>query len=153
MGGHAEYTAKKAGITRQEQDEFSALSHRKRSPRWKAEVQSQIVSVVIPARKGPTTVDTDEGRERTDRDAWKIASGVSVEERRERWAFGDGGNASSLNDGAAALVVVGRNSAPTGVILAKSTRMRQSHRHKICSSPKFSPFRISEEERDNDWRL
>src|SRR5688500_15165130 len=29
MGGHAEYTAKKAGVTRAEQDEFAAASHRK----------------------------------------------------------------------------------------------------------------------------
>src|SRR3982750_3491102 len=29
MGGHAEYTAKKAGVTRQQQDEFAAESHRK----------------------------------------------------------------------------------------------------------------------------
>jgi len=29
MGGHAEYTAKKAGITRQAQDEFALASHRK----------------------------------------------------------------------------------------------------------------------------
>src|SRR5581483_7554259 len=28
MGGHAEYTAKKAGVTRQQQDEFAAQSHR-----------------------------------------------------------------------------------------------------------------------------
>src|SRR5213076_1705531 len=29
MGGHAEYTAKKAGVTREQQDEFAAASHRK----------------------------------------------------------------------------------------------------------------------------
>jgi acetyl-CoA acetyltransferase len=29
MGGHAEYTARKAGLTREEQDAFAAESHRK----------------------------------------------------------------------------------------------------------------------------
>src|SRR3954469_12629490 len=43
MGGHAEYTAKKADITRAEQDEFAASSHRKatdaiRAGRFKAEI-------------------------------------------------------------------------------------------------------------------
>ncbi len=36
MGGHAEYTAKKAGITREQQDEFAAESHRRPSPRMEA---------------------------------------------------------------------------------------------------------------------
>ena len=34
MGGHAEYTAKKAGLTRQQQDEFAAGSHRKAVQAW-----------------------------------------------------------------------------------------------------------------------
>src|SRR4051794_38115317 len=43
MGGHAEYTAKKAGISRQQQDEFAAASHRKaveaqQAGRFKAEM-------------------------------------------------------------------------------------------------------------------
>src|SRR6476620_762199 len=62
MGGHAEYTAKKAAITRQEQDEFSAQSHKKAIAAMEAgRFKSQIVPVLIPGKKGPTTVDTDEG--------------------------------------------------------------------------------------------
>src|SRR3954466_1714572 len=43
MGGHAEYTAKKAKVTRQQQDDFAAASHRKavdaqKAGRFKAEI-------------------------------------------------------------------------------------------------------------------
>jgi acetyl-CoA C-acetyltransferase len=104
MGGHAEYTAKKAKVTRQEQDEFAAASHRKaldaqRTGRFKAE----IAPVTVSGRKGDVVVDTDEGP-RADTTADTLA--------KLRPAFGKGddasvtaGNASSLNDGAAALVV------------------------------------------------
>src|SRR5437763_2464000 len=62
MGGHAEYTAKKAGVTRAQQDEFAAASHRKavdaqRTGRFKAE----IAPVTISGRKGDVVVDADEG--------------------------------------------------------------------------------------------
>ncbi|HEX7978189.1 MAG TPA: acetyl-CoA C-acetyltransferase [Gemmatimonadaceae bacterium] len=104
MGGHAEYTAKKADISRLEQDEFAASSHRKavdaiRAGRFKAE----IAPVTISGKKGDVVVDTDEGP-RADTTADTLA--------KLRPAFGKGddatvtaGNASSLNDGAAALVV------------------------------------------------
>jgi acetyl-CoA C-acetyltransferase len=104
MGGHAEYTAKKAEITRAAQDEFAAASHRKavdaiKSGRFKAE----IAPVTISGKKGDVVVDTDEGP-RADTTADTLA--------KLRPAFAKGndatvtaGNASSLNDGAAALVV------------------------------------------------
>ncbi len=104
MGGHAEYTAKKAEITRQAQDEFAAASHRKavaaqQAGRFKAE----ITPVTIAGKKGDTVVDTDEGP-RADSTAESLG--------KLRPAFDKGsdasvtaGNASSLNDGAAATVV------------------------------------------------
>ena len=104
MGGHAEYTAKKAKVSRQEQDEFAAESHKKatdaiRAGRFKAE----IAPVTISGRKGDVVVDTDEGP-RADTTADTLAK------LRPAFAKGDdatvtAGNASSLNDGAAALVV------------------------------------------------
>jgi len=104
MGGHAEYTAKKAKVSRQEQDEFAAESHKKatdaiRAGRFKAE----IAPVTISGRKGDVVVDTDEGP-RADTTAEALAK------LRPAFAKGDdatvtAGNASSLNDGAAALVV------------------------------------------------
>src|SRR6185503_11934770 len=62
MGGHAEYTAKKAGVSRQMQDEFAAASHRKAVAAQEAgKFKAEIAPVEIRSRKGVTTVDTDEG--------------------------------------------------------------------------------------------
>ncbi len=104
MGGHAEYTAKKAKVSRAEQDEFAAASHRKAMAAQKAgRFAKEIAPVTIPGRKGDTVVDTDEGP-RADTTADVLA--------KLRPAFGKGddasvtaGNASSLNDGGAAVVV------------------------------------------------
>ena len=104
MGGHAEYTAKKAGVTRQQQDEFAAGSHRKAiAAQQEGRFKDEIASVTIKGKKGDTIVDSDEGP-RADTSADSLA--------RLRPAFGKGddatvtaGNASSLNDGGAALVV------------------------------------------------
>src|SRR5881227_3722255 len=61
MGGHAEYTAKKAGVSRRMQDEFSAKSHAKAIAAIEGgKFKDEIVPVQIPGKKGPTTVDTDE---------------------------------------------------------------------------------------------
>lgn len=104
MGTHAEYTARKAGIDRADQDEFAAASHRKATAAIQGgKFKDEIVAVHVPGRKGPTSVDTDEGP-RSDATAESLA--------KLRPAFsGEGelsvtaGNASSLNDGAAALVI------------------------------------------------
>jgi acetyl-CoA C-acetyltransferase len=104
MGGHAEYTAKKAKLTRQQQDEFAAASHRKAVEAQKAgRFKQEIAPVTIKGKKGDTVVDADEGP-RSDTTADVLA--------KLRPAFGKGddatvtaGNASSLNDGGAALVV------------------------------------------------
>ncbi|HEU0054311.1 MAG TPA: beta-ketoacyl synthase N-terminal-like domain-containing protein, partial [Longimicrobium sp.] len=62
MGGHAEYTAKKAGITREMADDFSVKSHQKAVAAQQAgKFREEIVPVEIAGRKGPTVVDADEG--------------------------------------------------------------------------------------------
>jgi acetyl-CoA C-acetyltransferase len=104
MGGHAEHTARKANVTRSQQDEFAAASHRKAVAAQKAgKFQAEMAPVTIAGRKGDTVVDTDEGP-RGDTTADALA--------KLRPAFGKGedatvtaGNASSLNDGGAALIV------------------------------------------------
>jgi acetyl-CoA C-acetyltransferase len=122
MGGHAEYTARKAGITRERQDEFSVNSHLKavaaiEEGRFKAE----IVPVSIPGRKGPTIVDTDESPRR-DTSLESLGRLKPAFPPKEPTAAIDGsgqeltvtaGNASSLNDGAAALVVTSEEYAAT----------------------------------------
>jgi acetyl-CoA C-acetyltransferase len=104
MGTHAEYTARKAGIGRDEQDEFAVASHRKAvAAAEQGKFRDEIVPVQVPGRKGPTTVDADEGPR-------KDATIESLAMLRP--AFGGeaeltvtAGNASSLNDGASALIV------------------------------------------------
>jgi acetyl-CoA C-acetyltransferase len=109
MGGHAEYTADQAGITREAADAFALASHRKAVAAMEGgKFAAEIVPVEIAGRKGTTVVDTDEGP-RADTSMEALA--------RLRPAFpGDApegigelvvtaGNAPGLNDGAAALVV------------------------------------------------
>ena len=109
MGTHAEYTARKAGITRDQQDEFAAGSQQKAAAAIRdGKFRDEIVAVQIAGRKGAVTVDTDEGvRADTTRE--------TLAKLRPAFVGPDGGkdnltvtagNASTLNDGGAALVVV-----------------------------------------------
>jgi acetyl-CoA C-acetyltransferase len=112
MGGHAEYTARKASITRDRQDDFAAESHRRAVAAQDAgKFRSEIVAVEIAGRKGPTIVDTDEGPRRDTTaqtlGALKPAFGAKGETDLTVTA----GNASTLNDGAAAVVVVSESLA------------------------------------------
>src|SRR5215207_4809434 len=62
MGGHAEHTARKAKLTRQQQDDFAASSHRKAVEAQKAgRFRKEIAAVTIAGKKGDTIVDADEG--------------------------------------------------------------------------------------------
>ncbi|MFO0231124.1 acetyl-CoA C-acetyltransferase [Gemmatimonas sp.] len=125
MGSHAEYTASKAGVSREAQDAFAAASHAKAVAAQQAgKFTAEIVPVESPGRKGPTVVNADEGP-RADTTAESLA--------KLRPAFpgkGDpgtlsvtAGNASSLNDGAAAVVVTSEAYARTHglTILARIT--------------------------------
>ena len=102
MGVYAEYTATKAGISREDQDRFAFESHQKAVAAIEAgEFKAEIVPVEIPGRKGPTVVDTDESP-RKDTNLEALAKLKPVFQK-------DGsvtaGNAPGLNDGASALVV------------------------------------------------
>ena len=108
MGITAENIAEKYGISREEQDELGALSHQ-RAIKAIAEglFKEEIVPVVIPQRKGdPLIFDTDERPMET-----------SVEKMAKlRPAFiKDGtvtaGNASGINDAAAALLIMSEGRA------------------------------------------
>jgi len=110
MGGHAEYTAKKAGISREMADQFSVQSHQKAVAAAAAgKFKEEIVPVEIAGRKGPTIVDADEGPRA---DSSMDSLGKLKPAFREH-APADvtdpvvtAGNASSMNDGASAVVVV-----------------------------------------------
>lgn len=109
MGVTAENIAKQWGLTREMQDEFSASSQAKAEAAIKAgKFKDEIVPVVIPQRKGdPIIFDTDEFPR----------FGTTVEKLAKlKPAFvKDGtvtaGNASGINDGAAAFVVMSAEKA------------------------------------------
>lgn len=109
MGGHAEYTAHKAGISRQEADEFSLRSHQKAIAAIDAgKFRQEIVPVEVPGRKGPTVIDTDESPRRDTsmeslgklKPAFQADAPQGIDE-----LVVTAGNAPGLNDGASALVV------------------------------------------------
>jgi acetyl-CoA C-acetyltransferase len=104
MGVTAENVAKKYGITRQEQDELSLASQQKAAAaRAAGKFKDEIVPVLIPQRKGdPVAFDTDEFIK-----ADATAEGLA----KLRAAFDKegtvtAGNASGINDGAAAVMLM-----------------------------------------------
>ena len=108
MGGHAEYTAKKANVSRQAQDEFAMRSHAKAVAAIDAgKFREEIVPVQIPGKKGPTTVDTDEGprRDTTLETLGKLRPAFGNNGARPDDLTVTAGNASPMNDGASALVI------------------------------------------------
>ncbi len=107
MGMTGEVIAEKFGVTRQEQDEYAVSSHQKAlNAIEKGYFKDEIVPVEVTQRKGdPIVFEVDEGP-RKDATIEKLS--------RLRPAFKkDGtvtaGNASSLNDGASAVVVASEN--------------------------------------------
>ncbi len=108
MGGHAEYTAKKANVTRQMQDEFAAGSHAKAVAAMEAgKFADEIVPVEIPGKKGATVVSADEGprKDTTVESLGKLRPAFPGKDGKNDDLSVTAANASSLNDGAAALVV------------------------------------------------
>src|SRR5216684_2749208 len=102
MGNLAEYTAKKAGVSRADQDAFALASHLKAVAAMEAcRFKAETVPVEIPGKKGPTVVEKDEGPR-------KETSLEALAALKPSFAH-DGtvtaGNAPGLNDGASALVV------------------------------------------------
>lgn len=103
MGETAENVAERYGISREEQDAFALTSHQKAvAAQASGAFADEIVPVEVPQRKGPPqVVDTDEGP-RADTSLERLS--------QLRPAFRQGGtvtagNSSTLNDGAAALLL------------------------------------------------
>jgi acetyl-CoA C-acetyltransferase len=109
MGGHAEYTAAEAGVSRADADAFALRSHQKAVEAiHEGRFRDEIVPVEVPGRKGPTIVETDEGpRADTSLEALaklRPAFPNDAPEGLEELVV-TAGNAPGLNDGAAAVVV------------------------------------------------
>lgn len=105
MGAATERYQQPYGLTREEQDEYGALSHqRAAAARESGALAAEIAPITVTGRRGGTVVDSDEGV-RPD----STAAGLG----RLRPAFSGGGggtitagNSSQLSDGAAAVVVM-----------------------------------------------
>ena len=102
MGNCAELCAREKGISREDQDAFAVESYRRATEAWQdGKFDKEVVPVSVPQRRGePVVVDCDE--EHTNVRLDKIP--------QLRPAFDKGGtvtaaNASTLNDGASALVL------------------------------------------------
>jgi acetyl-CoA C-acetyltransferase len=107
MGRHAEHTAAKGNVTRERQDAFAAQSHaRAVAAQQGGEFDAEIVPVEVPGRKGPTIVSQDEGprADTTAETLAKLRPAFPGSDKSEALSV-TAGNASSLNDGAAAVVV------------------------------------------------
>ncbi len=106
MGNAADFIAEEYEVTREAMDRFAVESHQKALAAMKAgKFKDEIVSVEVPGRKGAVTIfDTDEGpREGTTLEGLAKLKPVFKKDGRTTAA-----NASSLNDGAAAVVVASR---------------------------------------------
>ena len=102
MGNLAEYTAKKAGVSRAEQDQFAFESHKKAVKAMEAcFFKAETVAVEIPGKKGVTVIDKDESP-RKDTTLEVLAA---LKPSFEKDGSVTPGNAPGLNDGASALVV------------------------------------------------
>lgn len=109
MGETAENVAEKYRITREEQDEFALASHMKAvEAQHKCRFQDEVIPVTVPQKKGdPIVVTQDEGP-RADTSLEKL--------RALPPAFRAGGtvtagNSSSLNDGAAGVIIMSEKNA------------------------------------------
>ncbi len=102
MGNLAEYTARKAGITREQQDWLAYESHRKAIEAIdRGYFKEEIVPVEVKTRKGTVIVDTDE-TPRRDTSPEKLAA---LKPAFEKDGTVTAGNAPPLSDGASALVL------------------------------------------------
>jgi acetyl-CoA C-acetyltransferase len=103
MGVLGDFTAAEAGVTREEQDKWAAGSHAKAVAAIKAgKFKAEIAPVVIPQKKGdPIVFDTDEGP-RADTTFEKLST---LKPFFSKDGTVTAGNASSINDGGAALVL------------------------------------------------
>lgn len=99
MGNSAEYTANKAGVTREEQDKLAYSSHMKAA---KAYENCDFSNELVPLEDKHGTIDRDESiREDTTLDALAGLRTAFVKEGGSVTA----GNAPGLNDGASAILI------------------------------------------------
>ena len=128
MGMCAELCAKKFGFTREEQDAFTRESYmRARAAAESGRLAEEIIPVEVPQRRGePTLVDADEEPYRAD-----LEKMAKLRPAFDREGTVTAANASTINDGAAALVLTTAGFAeklgvrPIARILAHATAAQE----------------------------
>jgi acetyl-CoA C-acetyltransferase len=125
MGEGSDAKNAEYGISREAQDEWSAMSHERAAAAWKdGRFEGEVVSVPVPQRKGdPVVVEQDEGM----RPGTTAASLAGLTAAFVKDGTITAGNASQVSDGGAALVLMSAAKAaelgitPLGRILAHGT--------------------------------
>ena len=109
MGVTAENVASKCGITREQQDAFAVESHKRAANAIaNGHFKDQILPIELKTRKGPVQFDTDEHvRGESTQESMAKLKAVFIKENGTVTA----GNASGLNDAAAAVVLMEKSVA------------------------------------------
>ncbi len=107
MGNAAEMCAEKCNISREDQDEFAITSYKRAlnaiENKW---FDEEIVPVTVKSRKGETVIDTDEEPGRV-----KFEKIPSLRPAFQKDGTITAANASTINDGASALVIMAAETA------------------------------------------
>ncbi|MGH8717323.1 MAG: acetyl-CoA C-acetyltransferase [Burkholderiales bacterium] len=108
MGVTAENIAKKYEVSRREQDEFAAASQQKAEAAQKAgKFKDEILPIEIPSKKGAVTFDADE----YPKHGTTVESLSALKPAFSKEGTVTAGNASGINDGAAAVVMMSADKA------------------------------------------
>lgn len=109
MGVCAEKTASKYNVTREEQDDYAIQSYQRAQAAWKEnKFADEIAPVTVKNKKGEIVISKDEGFETLQVEKLKGLKPAFV---RDGTGTVTAGNASTLNDGASALVLTNKELA------------------------------------------
>lgn len=109
MGVCAEKTASKHSISRDDQDAYAIQSYQRAQQAWADnKFAEEVAPVTVKSKKGETVVSKDEGFDSLNADKLKSLKPAFV---RDGTGTVTAGNASTLNDGASALVLASREIA------------------------------------------
>ena len=107
MGCAADITAAESNISREEQDAFAIESYQRSQAAWnEGRFADEIVPVIIPSKKGDITIDKDE-------EPWNVKFDKisSLKPAFSKEGTVTAANASTMNDGAAAVVLMSKEKA------------------------------------------